>query len=47
MVDIKQDSPEAPLNAPIPGQSLTAPLGDRPYQKEQMNCWIYWRMGWL
>jgi|TARA_E500000318_G_scaffold22539_2_gene22963 hypothetical protein len=33
MVDIKQDSPEAPLNAPIPGQSLTAPLGDRPWQK--------------
>lgn len=33
MVDIKQDSPDAPLNAPIPGQSLTAPLGDRPWQK--------------
>jgi hypothetical protein len=33
MVDIKQDSPDAPLDAPIPGQSLTAPLGDRPWQK--------------
>ena len=33
MADIKQDSPNSPLDAPIPGQSLTAPLGDRPWQK--------------
>ena len=33
MEEIKQDSPDLPINAPIPGQSLTAPLGDRPWQK--------------
>lgn len=27
------DIPELNLDAPIPGQSLTAPLGDRPWQK--------------
>lgn len=30
---LKQDNPLSPLDAPIPGQSLTAPLGDRPWQK--------------
>ena len=30
---IKKDSPDVELDAPIPGQSLTAPLGDRPWQK--------------
>ena len=25
-------APELPFDAPIPGQSLTAPLGDRPWQ---------------
>ena len=33
MENIKQDSPEVSMNAPIPGQSLTAPLGDRPWQR--------------
>ena len=26
------DIPELPIDGPIPGQSLTAPLGDRPWQ---------------
>ena len=30
---VKQDRDNVPLDAPIPGQSLTAPLGDRPWQK--------------
>jgi len=30
---IKQDRDNVSLDAPIPGQSLTAPLGDRPWQK--------------
>lgn len=30
---IKQDNQDVELDAPIPGQSLTAPLGDRPWQK--------------
>ena len=30
---IKRDNPDVELDAPIPGQSLTAPLGDRPWQK--------------
>jgi len=29
----QQDRANVPLDAPIPGQSLTAPLGDRPWQK--------------
>ena len=29
----QQDIDNVPLDAPIPGQSLTAPLGDRPWQK--------------
>ena len=29
----QQDRDNVPLDAPIPGQSLTAPLGDRPWQK--------------
>tara|TARA_R100000329_G_scaffold31631_2_gene29254 strand:- start:425 stop:925 length:501 start_codon:yes stop_codon:yes gene_type:complete len=33
MENIKQDSSEVSMNAPIPGQSLTAPLGDRPWQR--------------
>lgn len=33
MENIKQDSSEVSMDAPIPGQSLTAPLGDRPWQK--------------
>tara|TARA_X000001382_G_scaffold95078_1_gene69531 strand:- start:1891 stop:2382 length:492 start_codon:yes stop_codon:yes gene_type:complete len=30
---VKQDRDNVPFDAPIPGQSLTAPLGDRPWQK--------------
>lgn len=30
---VKQDNPLAALDVPIAGQSLTAPLGDRPWQK--------------
>ena len=29
----QHDRANVPLDAPIPGQSLTAPLGDRPWQK--------------
>lgn len=30
---VQQDRANVSLDAPIPGQSLTAPLGDRPWQK--------------
>jgi len=30
---IDRDTPKVPLDAPIPGQSLTAPLGGRPWQR--------------
>jgi len=30
---VKQDSVNMPLDAPIAGQSLTAPVGDRPWQR--------------
>ena len=30
---LDKNTPKPALDAPIPGQSLTAPLGDRPWQK--------------
>lgn len=30
---IDRDMPKVPMDAPIPGQSLTAPLGGRPWQR--------------
>ena len=30
---LKRNEPAPTLDAPIPGQSLTAPVGDRPWQR--------------